>query len=406
MKLLFTLLLSFGFLLSFSQDSLPTVLIKKYNTNYKDFGILDDNVFAITKGDSLIKWNIKTDKINLVKENVNSIEITVDEKVIITTVNKKLLTKTKDSKHWKNAGYYDGELFDLLLTKDNRTVIITSLGFYFDGEKLPAKLCRIYKPIDKENLNELFLNKPTLSYIDNNDRIWLTYDEGEWGTDTWFYDLKVKRLFQEAYLDLDVNYSMFQNWKKYQTDIIKAFPNEIKITLKDTLYKFPYEIPIYHGVKGIAEDDEGNIYLSQSLQHFFLSGGLSIYSETKYENFYSSKHFEKFLKHDAKPIEVNNKKSIWRNYNEYLGPVTFNKYNKSIYYFSNYGFFKIKTENNIIEKKNIFTPTLLWKGGLSHSVGYQMAVKKFEFKDSNTFVFLTNMNGIGYFDGKTVKYLK
>ena len=70
------------------------------------------------------------------------------------------------------------------------------------------------------------------------------------------------------------------------------------------------------------------------------------------------------------------------------------------------GFFKIIKERDIYTKELFFAPKLFWKGGLEHSVGYQMSVIKFEFISKTELLFLTSNNGSGYFDGKLVKYFQ
>lgn len=91
---------------------------------------------------------------------------------------------------------------------------------------------------------------------------------------------------------------------------------------------------------------------------------------------------------------------------EYLGPTCFNPFDNSFYYYSDKGFFKISKDKDSYSKALVFKPKLKWTSGMAHSVGYQMSVKKFEFISSNELVFLTANNGIGYYNGKVVKYFK
>jgi hypothetical protein len=91
---------------------------------------------------------------------------------------------------------------------------------------------------------------------------------------------------------------------------------------------------------------------------------------------------------------------------EYLGTNTFNIFDNSFYYYSDKGFLKIIKNGDKYSKQLFFKPLITWTAGLANSVGYQMNVIKFEFISEKEIIFLTLNNGIGYFDGETVKYFK
>ncbi|WP_452225643.1 hypothetical protein [Lacinutrix chionoecetis] len=396
----------------FSQDSIPSKKFESLKTNYKDFITVKNEIYAITEGDSLVIWDITSNFINETKPGINNIAKSKENKLFATTVNKEILSLNGKG-IWLKKDSFHGEAIALFVSKNNKPVVLTTRGGYYrNNYYYPKGKNRIFNPRNSSpDTITRYLSKPSLCYLDEENRIWLTYDRGEFGQYTWFFDLDKRIFFEEEYLDINrhLTYKEEQKWNRehnYKKAIIDTFPTKIKLIDNKLIYKFPAQIPIYNGVKGIAEDKSGNIFISQSTHHFFISGNISIYSKTDFKNFYDSASLDSILDYNEHEIIRNKKKQKVKNLVEYLGPITFNSYNNSIYYYSNRGFFKLSEKDNGFSKELILKPTLLWKGGLSHSVGSQMAVKKFEFLDEKRFVFLTNLNGIGYFDGKQIKYYK
>ena len=171
----------------------------------------------------------------------------------------------------------------------------------------------------------------------------------------------------------------------------------------------------YQNIKGITEDERGNIYTSESLMHFMVSGSITKFRKINKENFYKSIDISEVLEHkvyeksteeyiDSDGVTKTMELAEWKEVLEYLGAITHNYFDKHIYYYTNKGFFKIIEKENYYSKEFIFRPWITWTYGMSHSVGYQMNVIKMEFVSKQELVFLTSNNGIGYFDGVKVKY--
>ncbi|OIQ23635.1 hypothetical protein [Lacinutrix sp. MedPE-SW] len=408
-QLLYFILIPF---LLIAQDSIPSIKFEALKTNYKDFIIIDNEIYSITKGDSLVIWDIKTNTINGIKSNINTIAKSHKNRLVATTTKGQVLEFINDN-NWKQKDTFKGEAFSTFITSKNKTLILSNRGIYLDKKLFyPKGRNRIYNSRHRStDTITKYLRKPSLSYLDKENRLWLTYDRGEFGQYTWFFDINKKTFFEEEYLDINshLTYKEEKKWNKehdYKKAVIDTFPTKIKLIHNELIYKFPAQIPIHNGVKGIAEDKNGKIFISQSTHHFFISGGISIYSKTKFLDFYNSISIDYILEHTEREIVRNNKKVTVKKLVEYLGPVTYNPYNDSMYYYSNKGFFKIIEKGKKFSKELIFKPILFWKGGLPHSVGSQMAVKKFEFIDEKRFVFLTNLNGLGYYNGHKIKYYR
>ena len=410
-KLVFIVSLLFSYIAS-SQDSIPSTHVNKLNTNYKDFEIINNEIYAITNGDSLVVWNTKKDAIKILRNNVTAIAKNSNNILYCTTTENDILYYNLNNK-WEKYNSYEGKAFEIFITKDNKPIVIHNKGVFYDKKIYQPEPSVIYRPKRNSESGIMFLRKPHVTYLDAKNRIWLTYDNGEWGTEIWFFDLKTKSFFEEEFLDIEVSYNRFEkdNWERYRSEVISAFPKKIMIIKSDTLYKFPAELPIYRGIKGITEDSKGNIYLSQSLMHFDINGGIEKMEVTNFKDFYKYVSLEHLLDDEVETVEFEDKNGNINSHQylagkEYLGTINYNSFNNSIYYYTNNGFFKIIETKNEYSKKLIIKLNLTWLYGLSNSVGYQMAVKKFEFIDKTRFIFLTNANGIGYYDGKQVKYYK
>lgn len=382
-----------------TKDSVYVTNIKLLDTNYKNFIIKDRNVYAITDCDSLIVFNLNNEKKSKIIPNISSIGIDKNGLFYYTNL-KGDLYKTLNFKK-KRFIINTGDLKNtLLFTKDDKYVLINSKGLFYDEKCYVPKDLRIYshRRNSKDKITK-FLRTPNVSFLDSKNRVWLTYDNGEFGEEIYFFDLNEKMFYSDEYLFLNKGRYKYSS-KEYDEELRDSFPEKIKI-IKDTLiYKFPCNLPISEGVKGISENNKNEIFISQSLMHFFVSGSLSIIKDSEYKDFYETVSLNDILEY----IKINDSK--YKDLNEYIGICTFNKFNNSFYYYSDKGFFQIIENNNKYLKQFIFRPWILWKAGLPNSIGYQMNVKKMEFINEIEFVFLTSNNGIGYFDGKNVTYFK
>lgn len=405
------LLLIFALLkisLTYSQDSIPSIVFSELKTNYKDFVVVDDNIYAITKGDSLVVWNLKSNSIKQILPTFNNIAKRKNNKLVVTTNSGSILVN-KDNKNWVEKDKFIGIAYSINVTDKNKIVIITNKGVYFKNKYYtPQVQNRIYAPKFKSpDTITKYLREPRFTYIDKKNRLWLNYVNGVFSMYPWFFDTVKKKFIEEEYLSIDVDYNEFKNWNRYQTELIEAFPDKIKIVETDTLYRFPSQIPIYDHISGMTEDNEGNIYIAQFGGHMTTDSGISIYSQTKFKDFYKDEYLKEILDYHIWTNSRNGKSWEVKNLIEFLGSITFNKYNNQIYFFTNRGFFQLECQNGTYSKSLYILPTgLNLSNGEFELGGYTLAIKKMEFIDENRFVFLSTIDGIGYFDGHQIKYYK
>lgn len=379
-------------------DSVLAKKIKLFNTNFKEFEVVGDEIYALTKGDSLIVFNFKKDKITKIKSGVISIVKNNRNEIIFIDKQNKII-------HYKNRKKekikIKSDPYKLILDGNNIPVLISNKGLIYNNKLFePTNIeynYRYYGIKSLEDRTRVFSN-PDLVYLDSKNRLWLTYDRGEFGEDILFFDLERKVFFEDEYLLIDVDYQHTKaNRNRYFQDLKKAFPNKIKETVTDTLYKFPYQIPIRQPIRGIVEK-EGKFFISQSLMHFSVTSNLLVLYDFDNEEFYKSTNIECEL------LECDDFSFFGAI--EFLGSISLNKFNNSIYYYSHKGFFKIKEAENTFDKEFVFRPWILWSATNRNNLGYDINVTKFEFISENELIFLTTNNGIGYYNGTEVKYFQ
>jgi hypothetical protein len=394
MKKLYLLLLFSNFVYSNNimfNDSVKAEIINIFNTNYKDFIIIKNSVYAITNGDSLISIDLKKKKSNFIFSNIRSIAKTSKNEII--GVNSKGEIFKFKKKIIKIIDTVKGEFQKIYLDKNDNPLVISSIGIYYLKEyHIPKNKLNVWPTIHKKNSP---ISIPDLAYIDKKNRLWLSYDRGEWGDDPVIFNLVTKE-----YQSCDNLYLKDENDSIYNQKMLKAFPDKLKIVNDSLIFKFPYNLPISDPIKGIIENNKGEILISQSVMNFGFSGGIYlIFEEEPYFGYYD-------LTSITEREEIKNGPYTNFYIEEYIGTCTFNKFDKHFYYYTDKGIFKINDKNKVFSKDFIFRPWITWNSGLALAVGYQMNITKFEFLSKKEMVFVTANNGIGYFNGTEVVYYK
>lgn len=396
MKFYLSLIFCFAIILNYGQnDSITAKEVRIFNSNYKEFEVVGSVVYSVTKNNNLVVFDLLSNKIINTRSNVVSITKSRNNEIFYITTENKVISDKKT----EIISNFVSNPYKLLLDKTNSPIIISDKGLIYKGKLYEPKNIeynyRFYGIKSIKDKTRVFEN-PDLVYLDKKERLWLTYDRGEFGEDVLFFDLNKKVFFEEGYLMIDADYQ-YNDEKRYFGKLIKTFPEKIKVTEKDTLYKFPYQMPIRHPIRGIVEK-EGKFFISQSLMHFGVTSNFSILYDFDSDEFYKSEEIECQL------LECD--EFSYFGAKEFLGPISLNRFNNSIYYYSHKGFFKIIESENKFNKEFIFRPWILWSATNRNNIGYDINITKFEFIAENEMVFLTTNNGIGYFNGKEVVYFK
>lgn len=398
MKFYLSLIFCFAIILNYGQnDSITAKEVRIFNTNYKEFEVVGSVVYSVTKNNNLVVFDLLSNKIIKTRSNVVSVTKSRNNEIFyITTENKVISDKSN-----KISNKIVSNPYKLLLDKTNSPIIISDKGLIYKGKLYEPKNIkynyRFYGIKSLKDKTRVFEN-PSLVYLDKKDRLWLTYDRGEFGEDVLFFDLNKKLFFEEDYLMIDVDYPHTKEYNsRYFRELTETFPDKIKVTEKDTLYRFPYQMPIRHPIRGIVEK-EGRFFISQSLMHFGVTSNFSVLYDFDSDEFYKSEEIQCQL------LECD--EFSYFGANEFIGPISLNRFNNSIYYYSHKGFFKIIESENKFDKKFIFKPWIFWSATNRNNLGYDINVTKFEFISEKEIVFLTTNNGIGYFNGKEVVYFR
>ncbi len=407
------------------KDSVLAKKIQLFNTNYKEFEVIGKLLYAVTKGDSLIQIDLINNKAIIVKTNIKNISKTKQNEIIALTDNGKVI-KQISSKKFIVVDSFDGNSHKILIDKNDDFIIVTSKYVRYQNENfIPEDDSPMYRKAGRVRKSKTLI--PTdVYYLDDENRVWFGYDAGEWGGDVCFFDLDKKKLFSEEYIDTSVpneNYieEKTDKWnpkirRKTKAEELKDYPDKVKVIERDTILKFPSNLYISN-IKGVAQNEKGDYYIATSMMHFSLRSELSKKIKTDHKDFYKKIDISDVLEHkvyeekkweyvddDGKIKETTS--HPWKESLEYLGGITYNPYDKKVYYYTNNGFWKIIENENTYSKEFIFRPWINWTYGMEDAVGYQMNVTEFEFISEKELVFLTTNNGIGYFDGKSVKYFK
>lgn len=408
---------------SAEKDSVFVHNTNTFNTNYKEFEVLGKLVYAITNQDSLIKIDLSNNQMTFLKSNIKSIAKTKKNKIIVATENGNVLRQIRNNK-FEDIDTFEGIPQKILIDKNDDFILLTTKYLRFKRENfIPDRESPMYRKAGRVRASSTII-PVDVYYLDDEERVWFGYDAGEWGGNLYFFDLNEKQFFADRKVYKIVNHDFIEedgSTKSYKKVMLKTkteefqdYPEIVKVIEGDTLLKFPYNLYIAN-IKGITQNEKGDFYFAESLMHFDVRSYLSKKIKTIEKDFYKDVDISdvldyKILKNDFTDSEVdstNETISIELKISlEYLGGVSFNKFDKHVYYYTNTGFWKLIEQENNYSKKFIFRPIIKWTAGLPDSVGYQMNVKKFEFINEKEFVFLTSSNGIGYFKENLVTYFK
>lgn len=346
--------------------ALIIVLVVSFQANaqaqYKDFVVNDIHIIGLTEKGKLVffdKENRKiTDSINTPSK---AVLLTTNKfgEIVVANEKNRISKYIKEKKTWERIANTETNIFGILFDSENTCYIITEDGI----ENINSKK----RYFSKESLNHQIhyknrWEKPYTYFMDKNDKIWIGFGYGEWGGNIFIFDTK-----KEEFLAPDLGGFVIELWP----------------------------------IKSFFETND-NVFVSSGLQHMMLTTGILV----QFDNIKATKLYES--KSDwSEPQGKDSIKIIIEG--EYIGPATFNKFNNSIYYYSQEGIKKGKLDKDLSEKGNwelVIQPKLHWKSGQPDAVGSPMNVLRLEILDENKLIFLSQNDGIGLFDGKELIMLK
>jgi len=362
---------------------------KVYKSRYTDVLTKNDLIYALSKTHKLVVWDMTKGDISYIKKEVSCIYTNKKNEVYCVTLDGEIQKETTTNL-WKKVGAFTGTPFAILTTTTNKIASISSKGIKYNK--------KYYMPKEKNRIgNGMYsfknskLRKPQLTYIDQKDRIWISYDFGKF-SEVFIFDTKKSAFLDHKPLSILDEKKTFNSKEDYLKDYrkkqYKKYSYHVKKIGKEYAYKFPTELPLYYGIKSITQDKTGNYYFSEGLAYFHKKNGLYEYQTTTEKKFYKI---------------IENSEASFKKQHEIIGPVVYNNFNESLYYYSNYGVFKLHKIASGYRNELIIDPNaLLYYKKISHSYESVMKVSKIIFMDDTRFVFLTKKYGFGYYDGESV----
>lgn len=426
------LLLFFSFLWithSSSQNyNIPINQIDLLNSEYNDFVTVKNTIYAISQDSVLIAIDLKKDNYRIIKKNINAIAKKSNNEIIFSNKEGEIFSLNKKQKI-KKIDKVDAEIFSILINSKDEYIIYSNKSIYYNGKDyIPKKETNFYGKV-RARYTGTQLIEPDFIYLDKMNFVWFAYDEGEWGGNVCFFDLNKKEFIYDNWLSLDDDVKYLDK-NDYFKKLNKKFPELIKVTEKDTVYKYPYNLSISSVTKGVAYNNTGDlfitssggghtmIYVTKNDFHYYVDG--TIVKISKEEKDYYKSCFDQEILEDEKykvAFERNfmgftnkdrelRENILTENEINKLGPITFNQFDNKLYFFSTKGFYALNNSDCTFSKKLYFSPKLTCKSQYERDYCLHLNVVKFEFISEKEIIYLTKNNGIGYYNGENIKYFR
>jgi hypothetical protein len=310
-------------------------------------------VWAITKDSLLVTFDLENNQKSTIQFN-NPIKISAiakDQQGIIVVADTRNRLGRYENGNWHFTDTLKGPIKAIFYTKQNDAYLLTNDGIldvkqnksFFPKRSLNTQL----------NMPHAFRRNGATTLIDDAGKIWLGYNHGEWGGDIYVFNTRENKYIEPLLVE-----------------------NEIELNPIFSFTSTPFGV--------------------------FYSGGLShLYTTSSYiGQFVNDIAFVRF----RDTIDGFRKDTVKKN-GHYVGPICYNLEDDHIYIYTQHGIYKEKSIDNLSKAENwtlVVKPELLWTYGQSNATGYAMNVTKIVTPAPNTLLFLTEQNGIGYFNGKTL----
>ena len=200
--------------------------------------------------------------------------------------------------------------------------------------------------------------------------IWLGFDFGEWGGDLILFNTVEKKFIEPSFTSRSLN------------------------------------LPGVHAIF----DDSASVYVAASLRHMFMTRGSIIrFNDLQPTTLFSSQ--SDWGKTDTLRLDNPPRVVLGRSMEggEYIGPAVYEKNSNMIYFYSQNGFYKGYKNNDLSKITNwtlLAKPKLNWSGGQQYAAGPPINVVKIVLTGTDKFYFLSQNNGLGYFDGHKLTMLE
>jgi len=355
-----TLLVSLlSFVLACTGQTEPIEIVKNDTSNhqYKDFIVENDSLWALTTDGKLLLIDLNTGDTlpDLVQSNQPILVLTKDRQgnIIVGDKNRSIKKYENRTNSWTILFKYSNNLLGIAFDSKNNYYLITNRGIFDIRQQ------KTYYPDSSLNYqirHETGWSHDPVYITDKNDNIWIGFGYGEWGGDLFIFNTKDK---------------------KFTAPRLKDF----EITLNP--------------IKSIFESPD-NVFVTSGLMHFSTSGSIVRFDKFRSQVIFKSDSYRKF------PDNSTNHEMA---YGEYIGPGAYNPEDSCIYFYSQNGIFKGNPARDLSKIENwtkVLQPKLRWSNGQPDAAGSPMNVLKLQFVSPGKLVFVSQYDGIGIFNGKSL----
>lgn len=355
---LLSLYLLFFFFTCNGQTKIIEVREKKSSNNqYQDFAYDGEKIWGLTTDGQLALFEATNgDPIFAKVKNDSPIIALTDDKdgnIIIGDKSNAIKKYDRQTQTWRTLFRFENTLLAIAFDSKNNYYPITNKGIFDNSTK------KYFYPNNSLNLRKKegtdWFEKPKI-LTDKNDNIWIGFGYGEWGGELFIFNTSDKKF------------------------IVPSL-NEFEI--------------MRNPIKSIFKSKE-NVFITSGLMHFSTHGSI-----VKFDNFQASLVFSSEGREKSSNDNTNNDML----HAEYIGPGVYNDEKNCIYFYSQNGIFKGNPQNDLSKIENwiqVLHPKLDWSNGQSNAVGTPMNVLKLKFIDNERLIFVSQNNGIGIYDGKTL----
>lgn len=413
---------------NFQNDSVSITQIKLLNSKYKDFVSVKNKLYAISQNNDLIEIDLKKDNFKLIKNNITAIAKKSNDELVFGSKDGKIFILNNKHKV-KQIEKIDAEIFSVLINTKDEYIIFSNKSIYYNRKDyVPKRETNFYGKGSAKDTGKKLI-EPDYIYLDKMNFIWFAYDKGEFGGNVYFFDLNKKEFIYDDWLRLDDEVK-YKDRNDYFTKLKEKYPEIIKVTERDTIYKYPYNLSISSVAKGVAYNNTDDLFITSSGGgiigiyatekdfHYYVDGTIVKISK-KEKDYYKSCFDQEILEDDKYKFAFASKfmgfknddielreKILTENEINQLGPITFNKFDNKLYFFSSKGFYTLNNLDCSFSKKLFFSPKLSCNSQYEKDYCLHLNVIKFEFISEKEILFLTKNDGIGYYNGESIKYFR